>query len=240
MSFESPALIAQELSFQLSPIILVGGIAQLIPGQMLPIIAITEAINFTTGLLSGGDNVNTDNFFASFAPMAGGKLIDIQVAAVPFANQAVAANAVIKMPLRVSLKMTAPARGPFGFAAKFGTITAMKAALDQHTSTGGTFTVATPAYIYPNGLLTGLTDVTAGQPSQPQTLWQWDFFFPLLTSDQLSGAMNSMMSQISNGLPSTGALSGGAQAVGSPLSLAAPSVSPSASSLAGTNIATGN
>jgi hypothetical protein len=204
---ESPALIAQKLAFQLSPIILTGGIAQLM-GGVLPLIAITEALNFTVGLLSGSSDLDLDNFFASFAPLSGGSLLDIQVATVPFANQAVAANAIIQQPLRISLKMTCPARGPGGFAAKLATLTALQAALQLHTNSGGTFTVATPSFIYTNCLLTALRDVSAGQPSQPQSIWQWDFFQPLLTVDQLGGLMNTMMSKISGGTPSTGALSG--------------------------------
>lgn len=220
-----PALIAQKLAFEISPIVLVGGVAQFIPGGMLPIISITEAVNFVTGLLSGS-NLDLDSFFAHFAPMPGGKLIDIQTAKVPFANQAVAANAIIQQPLRISLKMTCPARGEAGFAAKTATMVALQATLRSHTSQGGTFTVATPSVFYDNCLLTGITDVSAGQPSQPQSIWQWDFERPLLTADQLAGAMNSMMSAISGGLPSSGALSGGALTIGSPLSMAGPSISP--------------
>lgn len=220
-----PLLLAQKLAFQLSPIVLVGGVAQFIPGGMLPIIAITEAVNFTTGLLSGSD-LSLDKCFAHFSPMSGGKLIDIQVATVPFANQAVAANATIDQPLRFSLKMTCPASGPAGFAAKMATMTALQSTLRTHTRSGGTFTVATPSVFYDNCLLTGLTDVSAGQPSQPQSIWQWDFFRPLLTADQLAGAMNSMMKALSGGTPTDGATSGGAQAIGSPLSMAGPSISP--------------
>jgi hypothetical protein len=204
---QSPALIAQKLAFQLSPIILTGGIAQLLGGS-LPLIAITEALNFTVGLLGGSSDLDMDSFFASFAPLAGGKMIDIQVATVPFANQGVAANAIIQQPLRISLKMTCPARGPGGFAAKLATMTALQASLKLHTNSGGTFTVMTPSLPYYNCLLTSLTDVSAGQPSQPQSIWQWDFYQPLLTVDQLTGAMNTMMSKIDGGLPSDGSLSG--------------------------------
>src|SRR5690242_11026591 len=98
---------------------LVDGIASAIPGQMLPIISITEAINFTAGLLSGGagtdlSDPNLDNFFANFEPIPGARLISQQVGHYPFANQAVAANAVIPQPLPVSLLMKCPARPPGG------------------------------------------------------------------------------------------------------------------------------
>jgi hypothetical protein len=204
---QSPGLIAQRLAYQLSPIILTNGIAQLMGGE-LPLIAITEAANFTVGLLSGSSDLDIDSFFCNFVPLSGGKMIDIQVATVPAANQFVAANAVIKEPLRISLRMTCPARAPGGFPAKQATMTALKATLDLHCMSGGTFTVATPSLIYDNCLLTGLTDVTAGQVTQPQSIWQWDFFQPLITQNQLSGAMNTMMQKISNGTPTDGSLSG--------------------------------
>jgi hypothetical protein len=212
MSFESPGLVAQKLAYQISPIILMGGIAQLLGGA-LPIVALTQANDFTDGLLSGPNVPNLDGFFASFAPLAGGKMIDIQVATVPFANQAVAANAIIQQPLRISLKMTAPASGESGFNVKTGVMGALQASLLQHTNMGGWFFVATPALSYPNCLLTGITDVSAGQPSQPQSIWQWDFYQPLLQLSQLAGAQNTMMSKISNGTPSDGSLSGSSQAV---------------------------
>ena len=230
---------AYKLSFQISPIILTGGIAQLIPGGMLPIISITEALNFTIGLLSGGDDVSLDNFFANFAPMAGASLISNQYGEYPFANQSVAANAVITQPLNISMKMTCPARGTGGFAAKLATITALQAALAQHVNQGGTFTVATPSFVYTNCLLKDLRDVSTGNADQPQSMWQWDFYRPLLSEDQAFISMNSMMSKINGGTPSDGALSGFGLSTGpgSPLSLASPSVSPAASNLTGSNVA---
>jgi hypothetical protein len=228
---------AYKLSFQISPIILVGGVAQLIPGGMLPIIAITEALNFTIGLLSGGDDISLDSFFANFQPLSGGTLIDNQYGEYPFANQAVAANAAITQPLQVSLRMVCPARPPGGFAAKLATLTALRATIAQHVNSGGTFTVATPSYIYTNCVLLGLRDVTSGKPDQPQSVWQWDFRRPLLTEEQADFAMNSAMDRYSRGVPWSGAISGAGISVGSPLSLAAPSVIPSASNLTGSNVA---
>lgn len=232
-----PGAIAYRLSFELSPIILVGGIAQLIPGQMLPIISITEALNFGIGLLSGQDSLSLDNFFAHFGPIPGGKLVSTEYGKYPFANQAVAANAAITLPLRISLKMTCPARGPGGFAAKLATMTALQAAIGQHVQSGGTFTVATPSFIYTNCLLLDLTDTTSGNPDQPQSVWQWDFERPLLTEEDAAFSMNGAMQKISNGLPSTGALSGIISTIGSPLSLATPSLAPAASNLAGASVA---
>lgn len=233
----SAGAIAYKLSFQISPIILCGGIAQLIPGGMLPIISITEAINFTVGLLSGGDNVSLDSFFANFGPVSGGSLIENTYGEYPFATQSVAANAAITQPLRISLRMTCPARGPAGFAAKLATMTALQATLAQHINSGGTFTVATPAFIYTDCLLLDLRDVTSGNADQPQSAWQWDFRKPLITEEQANFAMNSAMSKSAGGVPWSGATSGLPLSVGSPLSLAAPSIAPAASNLAGSNAA---
>jgi len=198
---------AHQLSFQLSPIILTDGVAQF-TGGMLPIIAITEAINFTTGLLGGSQNLDLNNFFANFGPLAGSTLIDNVYGEYTFANMATAANAVISEPLKISMKMTCPARSPGGFASKLATLTALKTTLALHTNMGGSYTIATPAALYTNCLLRRLSDVSAGQPSQPQSIYQWDFEQPLLTEASAVQAFNGMMAKIAGGLPSTGALSG--------------------------------
>jgi hypothetical protein len=169
--------------------------------------------------------------------MPGGSLIANSYGTYPFANQSVAANAVIGEPLRVSLKMTCPARsGGGGFAAKLPVLTALQALLELHSNTGGTYTVATPSYLYTNCLLKDLRHIGDTSPSQPQSIWQWDFDQPLLTEQQAVIAYNGMMQNIVGGTPSTGALSGG-EVIGQPLSLAAPSTISSASSLGGTSAA---
>lgn len=225
-----------QLSFQVCPIILTQGVAQLVPGQMLPIISITEALNFVNGLISGDDSLSLDNFFAHYAVLPGAGAISNQYGKYPFANQSVAANAVIAEPLRVSLLMTCPARaGGGGFAAKLATMTALQATLELHSNLGGTYTVLTPSLIYTNLLLNDLK--SAGDTNtQKQTTWQWDFERPLLTEEEAASAFNGMMGRISQGLPSTGALSG-AEVAGSPLSLATPGVAPAAQGLTGSNVA---
>ena len=61
------------LGFEGSPVILTRGIAQLIPGGMLPIIALTESINFTLGLVDG--NIpSIDQLFAHWSPLPGSTL----------------------------------------------------------------------------------------------------------------------------------------------------------------------
>src|SRR5271154_619703 len=94
----TPGLIAYKLAFQLSPIVLTGGIATNIPGGMLPILALTQPLQFLSGLLSGGEDIELDDFFANFHPMAGSTLLENDYGNYPFANQAVAANSGIAQP----------------------------------------------------------------------------------------------------------------------------------------------
>lgn len=233
----SPGVAAFKLSFQVSPIILSGGLAQYIPGGLLPIISLTEALNFTLGLLGGGEDVSLDNFFATFQVLPGGALIQQAVATYPFANQSVAANAVIAEPLHLSVLMYCPVREAGGYAAKLATMTALQAALAQHNNLGGTYTIATPSFFYTNCLLTGLVDVSGGESKQVQTRYRWDFLQPLLTLSQAQAAQNAMMSRITDQVPSTGALSGPFNTVNFPPSIASPSVVPAGSGVAGSGVA---
>lgn len=195
-----------QLGYELSPIILTQGIASAIPGQMLPIIAITQAANFTLSLLNGESPIDPNAFFGRFRALPGGTLIDNEVGDYPFANQSVAANAIIAKPLNVSMLMASPVNQSGGYTSKLITFSALKAALDKHNQSGGTYTVATPAFLYTNCLLTGLRDVSNPSSQQMQNAWQFDFVKPLLTLEQASTAtqkLNSLMSSITNGLPNS-------------------------------------
>src|SRR5262245_23416693 len=112
----SAGLIAWSLAFQKSPIILIDGWAAFLGGY-LPLIAITEAINFPLGVLSGGNDIGLDNFFANFRPLPGASIARQVVGHYPFANQAIAANATIQQPLVVSMEMTVISNTRFGYAA---------------------------------------------------------------------------------------------------------------------------
>lgn len=230
---------AFKLGYEVSPILFTGGIAQAIPGGMLPIMALTQAASFINGLLQGAANISLDNFFAQFVPISGGTLVSNQIGMYPFANQTIAANAVIAQPLNISLKMICPSRQPGDMLVRLATITALQAAIAKHTAQGGTFTVATPSYIYTNCILTSLRDISpaidANGNKQAQREWQWDFVQPLVTQQQAQTAQNSLMNLISQGLPITGTptWSGAFSAVGSALSGAVSSVIPSASGLIG-------
>lgn len=229
---------AFQLAYQISPIILTGGVASAIPGGMLPIISITQAVDFAEGLL-GTSELDLDNFLFQFHPLAGSTLVEQEVGRYPFANQQVAANATIRQPLHLSMLMIVSAK-PFvgGYATKSMAIAALKASLDQHNNSGGMYSVATPAFIYTNGLLRNVRDISSQVSKQPQNAYQWDFEFPLITLQQALQAqaqMNSNMAQISAGVPTDGATSGFQATVGSPPSLATPSIAPAASNLVGSN-----
>lgn len=224
---------AFRLSFELSPVILVNGIATNIPGSLLPIITFTEAANFTLGLLSGASVFNLDNFFAHFKPAPGATLIANDVGQYPFANQAVAANAIIAKPLAVSLHMICPARGSLGYASKLATMIALRATLNQHILLGGTFTVLTPSYIYTNCLLNNMRHVSDAESKQSQVIWQLDFSQPLLTEAQAEFSFNSLISRITSGVQTDTTWSGLGQSVGFNPSLASPALIPAAASAAG-------
>lgn len=235
----SAGLTAFRLSFEISPIILTGGIAQNIPGGMLPIVAITETLNFTAGLLSGGNDLDLDSFFAHFYPLPGSTLGDQKAGEYPFANQAVAANAVITNPLIVSLRMICPAKEDSGYALKLATMTALQATIAQHNASGGTYTVATPSFFYTNCIFLRLTDTSAAESKQKQNAYQWDFRRPLLTLQDAQSAQNNLMSQLTGGQQINGqpSYSGLAPTVGNPASLGAIGLIPSANSPAGAGTA---
>jgi hypothetical protein len=236
----SPGLAAFKLACQISPIILVGGIANITSFGMLPIIALTEGggvlgslasgnvlSSVSSGLttlvgaataIAGGGPASLDDFFANFQPLAGSTLIDNQYGTYPLASQQVAANAVIVQPLRVSLAMLIPVRQSFGYANKTATMMALQASLSAHVTQGGTFTVVTPTYIYTNCLLLSLRDISGGATKQSQYEWAWDFMQPLLTINQIQQAQNSLMNQISTagGGSASPAWSGAGTTVGSP------------------------
>lgn len=224
-----------QLGYQASPIILSGQsqVTQLMPGGLLPIIAITQGIAFVQGLLHQTTPTDLNRFFANFSPMPGSTLIENEVATYPFANQAIAANAIISQPRRVSLKMDCPVQGPGTYLTKLATLTALRATLDLHNTTGGTYIVATPGQIYPNCLLNRLADITSGPGHQVQVSWQFDFVQPLLTFSQAEGAQNTLMGQLTGGLFTEGGWSGILAAAGEQLSGALGSLVPAAQSIIG-------
>lgn len=235
----SPGLAVFKLAYELSPIIFTGGIASGIPGGALPIILITEALSFVDGILSGGDDLDLDDFFAHFQPLPGSKLAANQFGQFPLANQFVAANARIAQPFTISLRMICPVKDPAGWATKLATMTALQAAFAQHDGMGGTYTIATPSYFYTNCVLLDMTDTSHADSKQPQNTYQLDFWQPLLTLQSALQAQNNLMSQITAGTPISGtpSYSGGGPTVGNPSSLATIGTIPAATGAAGTQTA---
>lgn len=194
-----------KLGYEISPIILVGGVASLIPGGMLPIVAITQAANFSLGLLSGTDDdaLDLDSYFAHWKPLPGTTLINNQIGAYPFANQNIAANAMIAQPLGISMMMNCPVQQPGGYTSKLSTLTILQATLVQHVNAGGTFTIVSPSQLYTGCLLTLVRDVSGGESKQVQHTWQFDFIQPLTTQNQAQQVYSALMSKIAGGLPTS-------------------------------------
>jgi len=238
----SAGLSAFKLSMEICPIILTGGIAASLGTGVLPIISITESLNFTAGLLSGGEDLDFDDFFAHFVPLPGSELAHQQIGKYPFANQAVAANAVIAEPRNVSLRMICPAKNEAGYAIKLATMTALVAALKAHNASGGTYIVATPSYIFTDCVFLRLFDASRTDDRQAQNTWQWDFEVPLLTLTDAQQAQNGLMSQITAGTPIGGqpAWSGVGPTVGNPASAVAPQFIGAAQGPAGAGAAPAN
>lgn len=237
-------------AFQVSPILLAGGLASNIPGGLLPISAILNPIALAAGLLAGGfqnssvslSGVDVPANLGTFVVAPGGTLLENDVGLYPFANQSVAANAVIFQPLRVSLLLRAPANQPGGYSAKISTFTAFQASLSQHSNSGGTYTVATPAFLYQNCLLLSFRDVSGDETLQVQYDWQLDFLQPLVTQAQAAQAYNTLTQNMTNQTQIIGdpvPLSGTSGTQGSPFSGVGqgliPSIPPQALGLIGGN-----
>lgn len=198
---------AYKLAFQISPILLVDGIAAGIPGGTLPIAAITEGMSVVDGLLHG-EVGNSPT--AAFMPMAGTTLIQQDIGNLNFYNQATAANAVVNRPNKVMMQMVRPvSTSDGGYATKSLTFTALKMALNNHNQTGGSYTVLTPSFIYTGCLLRSVTDNSSfsEQNKQVQHSWMFEFEQPLLTISQLDAALGTLMSKFDSGMPSSSGLS---------------------------------
>lgn len=188
------------LGFEISPVILTDGVASAIPGGMLPIVALTQAASFVTGLISGADRLtDLDKYFCHWRVAPGGTMVSYDIGKYPFANQTVAANALLAQPLNLTLNMTAPLNDNTGAMTKLATLSALQAVLQAHANLGGTYIVATPSMIYSACILKQVRDVTSTGKATPQEEWQWDFEQPLVTESAAASAVNSFMGKIGNG-----------------------------------------
>ena len=191
------------LGYQISPIILTGGIATGF-GGILPLITITEGASILEGVLTGQFPTSLDQFFAQFTVIPGGTLISQEIGHYPFANQATAANAVITDPLTLSVRMDCPANQPGSYVTKLATLTAVQAALSAHNASGGLYTIATPSFIYTNCLMLRLTDISGAGSNQVQYQWQFDFEQPLVTLAAAQQAYSALLNKIAGGTQITG------------------------------------
>lgn len=205
------------LAFVVSPIFFVGGIASTIPGGILPFVALVgSAAGLLQGALSSG-SLKISDFPAQFRPLPGTTLIRQTVGQYPFANQQVAANAVIDQPKTVSLRMIAPVNTTGGYITKLPFFLSIQKSFSTHNASGGTYTILTPAGIFANCVMLGMTDITAGETKQDQIEWQLDFEKPLISLSAAKAAMNGMMNKLSSMSPlSTSSPTGALANVGNP------------------------
>jgi hypothetical protein len=186
-----------DMAFQISPIILTGGIASGVMGGMLPVLALMGAGFLQGALTSGG--ISMQDFPVRFLPIPGGTIINNSVGMYPFANQQVAANAIIEQPLNISLHMIAPVQDLAGYATKLAYFTGLQASFRSHNNSGGLYTVATPAMLYTDLIMVGMSDITGGDTNQKQIEWQIDFVKPLVSLAAANVALGGMMSRITGG-----------------------------------------
>jgi hypothetical protein len=195
------------LAFEVSPILLVGGIATNIPGGVLPIAVLTEGISIAGGLLHGNIGIEPS---ARFIPQAGTTLIQQDVANLNFYNQIAAANAVVNKPNRVLMQMLRPASTVNGgYANKGITFSALKMTLDMHNQSGGSYIVLTPSFIYTSCLMKSMVDNSgfSGQNKQVQYSWLLEFEQPLLSISQLEAKLGSIMDRFDSGTSAPNGLS---------------------------------
>lgn len=215
--------ISWKMQYEISPIILTGGIATQ-QGGGVPIVSLTDP-----GLFNGGtDSISPelDGYFAHYRLMTGGKLLSQQIAMYPFANQAIAANAVITQPLPISMAMICPAGNAQTYQQKSAIIQALRATLAQHNNLGGTYSVLTPAFPYTDCIFMDMTDIT-GQDNQAQVVWKLDFLQPLVSIASATQAMNNLMTQLQNQTPTSSSPSwSGGLTTGNPTNVLSQSLVP--------------
>lgn len=197
------------LAYQVSPIILTGGVAQSIPGGMLPVL---QLLGFAASSLTSGSGGDFPYYFLPV--LSGTKVINQSVATYPFANNQVAANATVEEPRPLSLLMVAPVKDAGGYITKLPMFTALRSSFAQHNASGGTYTVMMPAYIFTGCIMTGVTDVTQNSKQQ-QIEWRIDFLQPLVSLAAAKNAFSSLMQKITDGSPTaSGSWSGTSNVVG--------------------------
>ena len=186
------------LSYSVCPIYLTNGTASGLAGGTVPITEYLQGADYSS-LLSAGNDSSLDDFFAHFIPLSGGRLVNQAIGEYPFANQATAANAVIRLPINITLMMVCGPKKSGDLTNRQAVLSALKTALDQHNNSGGTYSVNTPAYLYTDCVLRELTDVSSGVSHNAQIQWQWVFEKPLITLQDANAAQNNLMGKLSSG-----------------------------------------
>ena len=183
---------AFQAAFEISPILLKGGLAKEMGLDVAPLALLTQGISIP---------MSNEEFFAHWKPATGSTLMLNTVGNYPFANQSTAANAVIAQPLTVSMVMICPVNQSSSYATKAVKMNALIRAINLHIAKGGLFVVLTPAYIYDNCILTGIRDISAGETKQVQLMYSWDFTRPLImTNNDAVGALSTLMDKIDKGV----------------------------------------
>jgi hypothetical protein len=216
--------------YQVSPLVLTGGVAINVPGSMISIQSLTNpnllppspaqaaqaaqaafisGLQFLTQRTVTGNSLNgLDDAFGAFNVLPGGTLCNQTAPKYPLANQIMASNAIVRDPINVSLIWDVPMRGQNAWAIKLATMQALKALLDLHNNAGGLYMIMTPAYTYDNCVLTSLSDNSRSSNSLPQNAWRFDFERPMvMTQTDVSAAQNSFIAKLTAGLPTTGTAS---------------------------------
>ncbi|UMM63157.1 hypothetical protein [Aristophania vespae] len=192
-----------ELAYTASPILLTGGVAEKMGGTV-PILLYTQAIALVNGLISGGLagglNIPTSasELWCNWYAGQGAEYINNKIAHYPFANQSVAANAVIRQPTQLTMRMECPARGPGAMVTKLATLQSLQAILAKHSAIGGQFVIITPGQIFTGMLLTGMTDNSQTQQS-PASSFDFKFERPLTQISEGVQQQSTLMKKLSGG-----------------------------------------
>lgn len=194
LSGPTSGIIDFALQYEISPIMLVNGIAG--QNQSMPLIYITDGQGAGDTLTSISD---INQFFAKYVPLPGSTLVQNEIAQYPFANQQVAANAIIAQPLTISMMMICPATPQIPYSQKQSILTSLTQSLQQHNALGGLYNINTPAYLYTFCIMTGMRDVSSSDTNQVQLRYQLDFQQPLVTLAAAQQAQTNLMQTITNG-----------------------------------------
>jgi hypothetical protein len=233
VAFASPGQIEFQLAYQISPITMTGGNLASLPGGALPILALTQPGLYGASIIAGAIDApdSLDDYFPQFIPLPGCSLVDNQIGEYPFANQSVAANAIIVQPLRVAMLMIWPPTASIGYFTRGAILSNLQATLSAFNLSGGLYTVATPSFVYTNCIMTKMEDVSPGiSADQPISgvEWRFDFEQPLVTLQQAAQAQNNLMGKLTSQtyLSPTATWSGTETTTGLPSSVASPAVVP--------------